>query len=154
MGASVVIRKPLTFRAPASLVAPAASDAIFAPSASPTCPPGQHWEDDNAPTVLKGLGACVPDVVTVQPLTLRPAAPSTAASAPAPAPAAPVVTETCPPLWPWWWLVLAAGAGGALGYYVQKNQKKVKRNAGRIAGQAAGRIVNRASEAALARLVG
>jgi hypothetical protein len=117
---------------------------------------------------VRGIAACVPNAVQLVPLHLRPTAPaaapappavalqpltlpapSTAAAAPAPAPA----PAPCPPLWPWWYLLVAAGVGGALGYYAQKNQKAVKRNAGRVAGHAATRIVNRASEGAIARLL-
>ena len=147
-------------------------------STDTTCPPGQHYVAPAA-TAVRGLGDCVPNAIAIKPLTFHATSPAPAAAppaaaappvsvrpldfqtpAPAATPSAPDVTRAaapaadCPPVWPWWWLVVAAGAGGALGYYVQKNQKAVKKNAGRMAGHAAGRIVNRASEAAIARLVG
>jgi hypothetical protein len=124
-----------------------AGDQVFAQQpVSTSCPDGYHYVPDTAPSV-QGLGACVPNAITLQPLTLRPAATPTTATAPAPAP-------TCPTPWPWWWLLVAAAAGAGLGYYAQKNQKAVKKNAGRIAGEHAVRIVNAGSQAALARLVG
>jgi hypothetical protein len=142
---------------------------VFTQTPPPTCPAGQHWVDQPAAAV-RGLGACVPNValrpltfkpmpaaappptlappVQVQPMTFQPAAsPGDAAAAPL-APAA-----VCPPLWPWWYLVVAAGVGGALGYYAERNQKAVKRNARRAAAHAGRRIVHRASESALARLL-
>ena len=152
------------------------ADVFSQSPANTSCPDGQHYVPDAAPAV-RGLGACVPNTVSVRPLHLPTSAPAPAAppavfaqptfsigpppaAAPAPsfdtapAPSFTAAPAPCPALWPWWWLLVAAGAGGALGYYAQKNQKAVKRNAGRVAGQAAGRIVNRASEAAIARLVG
>jgi hypothetical protein len=123
------------------------ADATFTPTATPTCPPGQHWEAPAANTV-QGLAACVPNQ-TVH-LTLRPA-PTTAAAAPAPttpttAAAAPapatVTTASCPTPWSLWWLLAAAAAGAVAGRYVAQNQKKVKKNAGRIVNAAGGRLVD------------
>jgi hypothetical protein len=144
---------------------------VFSATPPPTCPAGQHWVDQPAAAV-RGLGACVANA-TVRPLTFHaampaPAPPPTlappvqqapltfqlpspgdAAAAPAPLPPA----AACPAVWPWWWLVVAAGIGGTLGYYAQRNQKAVKRNARRVAAHAGHRIVNRASDGALARLL-
>jgi hypothetical protein len=136
---------------------------VFASTATPTCPAGQHWEDPT-PTALRGLGDCVPNVVTLRPLTLRtpttaaaappplpPAITTDAAPAPAPAPSpGPIVTATCPTPWPLWWLLVAAAAGAVAGRYVAKNQKKVKKNAGRIVNAAGGHLVDRG----MSRLLG
>lgn len=141
----------------------------FSPTATPTCPPGQHYVAPAAGAV-RGLGACVPNTIIpltlhlpppapppmppaqkVIPLTLpglQPPAPAPAPSGDAaPAPTAPVV---CPPLWPWWWILVAGVVGFGAGYYAEANQKKVKKNAGRYAS----RIVNRAGDVALARILG
>ncbi len=134
---------------------------------TPSCPPGQHWEDDSAGPI-RGLAACVADrrvllhypgaspapANTQAPVAMAPPPPASAPAptfvdmpvrAPAPAP------EPCPDLWPWWWLLVAAAAGGAAGYYAGKNPKKTKQNAGVIANAVGGRIVNRVSNAAAAR---
>lgn len=130
------------------------------------------------------MSACVPNAVVVKPLALHNFLPQTPASAPAPiqplvfsppasvtvttspapfqpvtsdagpAPAASPAATVCPDLWPWWWLLVAFGVGAGGAYYVQKNQKKAKRNVGRVVNAAAGRIVNGMSDAAIARLVG
>jgi len=149
----------------------------FSSTATPTCPPGQHWEAPAAAAV-RGIGACVPNAVSIRPLTFRPATPAPApnapllnvvpltlpgASLPAPAPAvvptaatgpteatAAPAAGTCPALWPWWWILVAGVVGLGAGYYAEQNQKKVKKNAGRYAN----RIVNRAGDVALARLLG
>ena len=135
-------------------------------SSQTSCPPGQHYEPDaGGSQVIRGIGKCVPNVVELHPLVFHAPAPSPAAqSAPAPAPsggdraAAPAPTPTpapaCPDLWPWWWLLVAFAAGAAGGYYVQKNQSKAKKNAGRLASAAGGRIVNAAGNAAMSRLLG
>jgi hypothetical protein len=127
---------------------------VFSSTATPTCPAGQHWEDPT-PTALRGLGDCVPNVVALRPLTLRtpttaaappppPPAMTDAAPAPAPEPApGQLVTATCPTPWPLWWLLVAAAAGAVAGRYVAKNQKKVKKNAGRIVNAAGARALDR-----------
>lgn len=149
----------------------------FSQTATPSCPPGQHWEGPAA-SAVRGISACVPN--TVIPLTLRPppppppsppitrhiipltlpglqpsAPPPQIVTAPAPsggdAAAAPApVPATCPPPWPWWWILVAGVVAFGGGYYAEQNKKKVKRNAGRYAG----RIVNRAGDVVLARLLG
>ena len=125
-----------------------AGNQVFASQpVSTSCPDGYHYVPDPA-VAVQGLGACVPNAVTLKPLTFSTPAPTTA-TAPAPAPAA-----ACPTPWPWWWLLVAAGAGAGLGYYAQKNQKAVKKNAGRIAGEHATRILNAGTQSAIARLVG
>lgn len=132
---------------------------VFAATPTPSCPPGQHWVPDAPPTTLKGMSACVPNVVHLTPIVLRqPPAPVTVqpspvpttdrAAAPGAAPAPPA--PTCPEPWPLWWLIVAAAAGAGAGYYAERNRKKVKRNAGRIVG----RVVNRAGDFALARMLG
>lgn len=153
---------------------------VFVSQPPPTCPAGQHWVDTPAAPIRGlggGMGACVPN--TVLHLTLRPPAaapappplpPAMMATPPsqvtvfpstptptggdaAPAPQAPAPGLVCPPGWPWWYLLIAAGVGGALGFYGERNQRTVKRNARRVAGHAANRIVNRASENVLARFL-
>lgn len=145
----------------------------FSQTPAPSCPPGQHWEAPAA-TAVRGIGACVPDAISIRPLTFRapqaqiappPAPPITQAIVPLTLPpqayaapsggdaaAAPVptTTTTCPALWPWWWILVAGIVGFGGGYYAEQNQKKVKRNAGRYAN----RIVNRAGDMAIARLLG
>lgn len=149
-----------------------------APAVVTSCPAGTHYVADS-PSLrgLSPIGACVPNAVSIRPLTLRPAQPaapplSPAYMAPAPttvavqpltlpfpsptsggdaaAAPAPAASAACPALWPWWWLLVAGGLGAGLGYYMQQNQKAVRKNAGRVAG----RIVNRASDVAIARLIG
>jgi hypothetical protein len=149
---------------------------VFQTQAAPSCPAGQHYEPDTSSTTIKGMGKCVPNVVTVKPLTLHLAPAPAPAPQPAPvvvapltfqtpapsqptggdfAPApAPVVVASCPPVWPWWWLLVAFGVGAGGAYYIQKNQKKAKKNIGRVANEFGGRIVNGASNAALSRLFG
>ena len=148
----------------------------FSSGPAPSCPAGQHYVPDDM--VIRGLvtmGKCVPNVVAVSPLVLRrlpapaaapapvvvqpltfhgPAAtmPSGGDFAPAPAPSAPATV--CPDLWPWWWILVAAGAGVGLGYYVQKNQKKTRRNVGRIVNGSVVRVINGAADAAMSRLLG
>jgi hypothetical protein len=131
-----------------------------------SCPPGQHYEPDaGGDQVIRGIGKCVPNVVALHPLTLHFTPPAATQTAPAPMPsggdraAAPTPAPTptpapCPDLWPWWWLLVAFGVGAAGGYYVQKNQSKAKKNAGRIMNAAGGRIVNAAGDAAMSRLLG
>lgn len=147
--------------------------AVFT-STPTTCPPGQHYVAPAA-TAVRGLGDCVPNKVltlhlsppaaaaapaptaapvTVQPLTFQTPAPVEASAPPAAAAAPAPAAAPCPALWPWWWLAIAFGIGAAGGVYMQKNQKAVKRNAGRMAAGAGSRIVNRASDAAIARLLG
>lgn len=147
----------------------------FSQTSTPSCPPGQHWVAPAA-SAVRGMGACVPNTVLhltlrpppppppppvkVIPLTLpglrQPQAPIVQPSAPTSAPApteatlTPEPTTSCPPLWPWWWILVAGVLGLGAGYYAEQNQKKVKKNAGRYAS----RIVNRAGDAAIARLLG
>lgn len=151
---------------------------VFTATPTPSCPPGQHWVPDAVPPIrgLSGIGACVANAPLV--LHFRPAAaaapspapppmpppmlsPPVAASAPAPsggdaaaaaAPAAPPAL-VCPPPWPWWYLLVAAGLGGALGFYAQRNQKAVRANARAVAGHAGRRIVRHASDAAISRVL-
>jgi hypothetical protein len=146
---------------------------VFQTQAAPSCPAGQHYEPDTSSTTIKGMGKCVPNLVAIKPLTFRPAP----AAAPAPLPpAAPVtfqqpaptqptggdfatapqapIAPPCPPVWPWWWLLVAFGVGAGGAYYIQKNQKKAKKNLGRVANEMGGRIVNGASNAALSRMFG
>jgi hypothetical protein len=80
------------------------------------------------------------------PVTFQPSG-GDAAAAPT---SVPSQAMTCPAPWPLWWLLVAAAAGAGLGYYVKKDQRKVKKNAGRIANMAASRVVN----AGVARLLG
>jgi hypothetical protein len=150
---------------------------VFTATATPSCPPGQHWVPDPVAPIrgLSGIGVCVANAPLV--LHLRPPATAAPATAPAPLPppmmAPPVVDASspapqggdaaaapeptpppalvCPPPWPWWYLVVAAGVGGALGYYAQRNQKSVRRNARAAASHAGHRIVRHASDAAISR---
>lgn len=145
----------------------------FSQTPAPSCPAGQHWVDD-AVAPIRGLGRCVPNThvaltlhraatappsaAHVVPLTLPQPAPATASAPPrggdfAPAPA-PAPSVECPPVWPWWWLLIAGGLGAGLGVYMQQNQKATKKNARRVLNAAGGRILNRASDAAIARFVG
>ncbi len=115
----------------------------FTPTATTSCPPGTHWEPD-APTVIRGLSACVPDKVATlrlvrapapapQPAPLPAAAPPGTASSASPDTAmapAPVTAAECPAPWSLWWLAVAAAAGAFGGIYAA--QKKRRRNAGRI----------------------
>ena len=149
VGATVALR-PLVFRGPAAAPPAPATDAIFAPTATPTCPPGQHWEDNAPATTLKGIGVCVPDTVKLQPLTFEPPPPATSPGGDRAAAPATVTTATCPPPWSLWWLVVCFAGGAFAGHYVVKNQKAVKKNAGRLANLAATRAVN----AGVARLLG
>lgn len=134
-------------------------------STTQSCPPGEHWVD-TAATAIRSVGVCVPNV---KPLTLH-LGPSAAAAPPAnvqaPAPAPPILAPApsaptadaspapsaplCPTPYPLWWLLVAFALGAAGGHYYVKNEKKVKKNAGRIAGHAASRAVN----AGVARLMG
>lgn len=142
----------------------AIGQGTFSATPTPTCPPGQHWVEPTQST-LKGISECVPNVkplvfhapappttVHVTPLTLQP--PATVAPSPPAAtdraaePSPPLAM--CPPVWPWWYALIAAGVGAGIGYYAQRNQKKVRKNAGRIAGRA----LNRAGDVAIARLLG
>ncbi len=136
---------------------------------TPSCPPGQHWEDDSAGPI-RGLSACVPDRKVTLHLVTNPA-PAPAMTVSLPGPTLPTVTPPassaptfvslpdraaaptpCPDLWPWWWLLVAAAAGGAAGYYAGKNPKKTKKNVGHAVNAIGGRIVHRATNAAAARL--
>jgi hypothetical protein len=144
---------------------------------TPSCPPGQHWEDDGAGPI-RGLAACVPDRrVTLNFRTTAPAAPPAAPvetvslpdlvlptmklapsndASPAPQyvslPDRAAAPAPCPEPWPWWWMLVAAAAGGAAAYYVGKNPKKTKKNVGHAVNAIGGRIVHRATNAAAARL--
>jgi hypothetical protein len=149
---------------------------VFTPTATPTCPAGQHWVADT-PAPIRGMGQigkCVPNTVLhlalrpppapppppppSPPIMLRPA-PSAPAGDAFPSPsdggagAGPSAGLVCPPPWPWWYLLVAAGLGGVLGFYAERNQKAVRRNAGRVASHAGHRIVHRASDAAVARML-
>lgn len=123
---------------------PPAPAAAAAPSPAPAA----------APAPLPPLPTSAPaPAAAPAPTTDTTQAPAPAAAA-APTPMVTTTTTTCPNTWPWWWLLVAAAMGAGIGHVAARNEKKVKKNARRFASEATGRIVNRASDAALSRLFG
>jgi hypothetical protein len=58
-------------------------------------------------------------------------------------------TVTCPDLWPWWWLLVAAGLGAGAGAWVGTDQKRAKKAVRRNAGRVVHRIVNAGARSVL-----